>query len=390
MSLFFGRRRPEARAISYQDVWSRGGDVSSLNSSSINTALRLAPVFSATRLLADQFAAAPLRAYRESADGSKQKLPKQPNLFVRPSESVGLFAWKYQAITSCLLRGNTYGVITSLDANGWPSAITWLNPDKVEVVESLRMPPEYYYDGREMDPRSVVHIPGYVVAGSVVGLSPLAAFKVNIETGLRAQDFGNDWFKNGAVPGGILRNTAQTVSAETAAVARDRFKAATRGRELFVTGSDWDYNALSVPADEARFIETLKLTATQFANIYGVPPERIGGETGSSMTYGNREQDSLDLVTFGLRPWFVRFEDALTALMPRPQYAKFNIDAIVRADLLTRMQAHEIATRVGIETTTEARDVEDRPPLTDVERQEWLDNYRTTSAIDTPPKGGTP
>ena len=122
----------------------------------------------------------------------------------------------------------------------------------------------------------------------------------------------------------------------------------------------------------------------------GLPSAMMLRETGSSMTYGNREQDSLDLVTFGLRPWFVRFEDALTALMPRPQYAKFNIYAIVRADLLTRMQAHEIATRVGIETTTEARDVEDRPPLTDVERQEWLDNYRTTSAIDTPPKGGTP
>ena len=49
MSLFFGRR-PESRAISYGDVWSRGGDVSSLSSSSINSALRLAPVF--TRKLA--------------------------------------------------------------------------------------------------------------------------------------------------------------------------------------------------------------------------------------------------------------------------------------------------------------------------------------------------
>lgn len=378
MSLLFGRR-PEARAISYGDVWSRGGDVSSLSATSINSALRLAPVYSSTRLLADQFAAAPLRAYRMAPDGSKSKMPRQPNLFVSPSPTVGLFAWKYQAITSCLLRGNTTGVITSLDANGWPSAITWLNPDEVTIDESGRAP-EFYYQGRMLDPATVVHIPGYVVAGSIVGLSPLAAFKTVIETGLRAQDFGNDWFKNGAVPGGILRNTAQTINADSATVAKQRFKAASRGRDVFVTGSDWDFTAIGVPADEARFIETLKLTATQVANIYGVPPERVGGETGSSMTYGNREQDSLDLVTFGLRPWLVRFEESLTALMPRPQYAKFNIDAIVRADLETRMRAHEIALRNGIETNSEARDVEDRPPLTDAERTAWLTNYRPSPA----------
>ena len=107
------------------------------------------------------------------------------------------------------------------------------------------------------------------------------------------------------------------------------------------------------------------------------------------MTYGNREQDSLDLVTFGLRPWLVRFEESLTALLPRPQYAKFNIDAIVRADLETRMRSHAIALAAGIETNAEARDVEDRPPLTDTERQEWLDNYRTQSS-PVPPKGGNP
>lgn len=387
MSLLFGRRA-EARAINYGDVWSRGGDVSSLSVSSINSALRLAPVFASTRLLADQFAAAPLRAYRLSPDGSKAKLPRQPALFTAPDASVGVFAWKYQAITSCLLRGNTTGVITALDVNGWPSSVVWLNPDKVTFDETGKLP-EFFYDGRHLERSSVVHIPGYVVAGSIVGMSPLAAFKTTIEMGLRAQDFGNDWFKNGAVPGGILKNTAQTITADTADTARQRFKAATRGRELFVTGSDWDYSTLSVPADEARFIETLKLTSTQIANIYGVPPERVGGETGSSMTYGNREQDSLDLVTFGLRPWLVRFEESLTALLPRPQYAKFNIDAIVRADLETRMRSHAIALAAGIETNAEARDVEDRPPLTDTERQEWLDNYRTQSS-PVPPKGGNP
>jgi len=388
MSVFF--RREEQRAISYGDVWARGGDTTSLTASSIQQALTLAPVWASVRLIADQFAAAPLRAFRETADGAKQKLPSQPALFTNPSANVSVFAWKYQAITSCLLHGNTVGVILQVDRYGFPSQVEWLNPNRVEIHEDGDRA-EFYYEGHHLNRASVVHIPGFSTPGQVAGVSPLKAWSKMIETGLRAQDFGRDWFKNGAVPGGILKNTAQTVAPDVAAAARERFKAATRGRDLFVTGSDWDYSTLSVPADEARFIETLKLTATQIANVYGVPPERVGGETGSSMTYGNREQDSLDLVTFALRPWFVRFEETFTTLLPRPQYARFNIDAMVRADLETRMRAHEIALNIGVETLDEARGIEDRPPLTDAERQQWLDNFRKTTADSVAAsKGGNP
>lgn len=373
MSLLFGRKSPEVRGA-LQDLFARGGINDPLNASTIDSALSLAPVYASVRLLADQFAAAPLRAFRQAPDGSREKLAKQPQLMVSPSAHVSAFTWKYQAITSVLLRGNAFGYVTSMDAAGWPTSIEWLHPDHVEVDESATVP-VFYFDGRPLDRMRVVHVPGFAVAGSCVGVSPLRAFTTTIETGLRAQNFGRDWFKNGAVPGGILKNTAQAIEPETAQAARERFKVATQGRELFVTGADWDYSPLSVPADEARFIETLKLTATQIANVYGVPPERVGGETGSSMTYGNREQDSLDLVTFALRPWFVRFEEALTALTPRPQYVRFNDDAIVRADLITRMQAHEIALRIGLETNDEGRAIEDRPPLTDDERQRWQDDY---------------
>lgn len=378
MSLFFGRRA-EVRSTSYQDIWGRGGDVASVEAAAIDTALSLMPVYACVRLIADQFAAAPLRAFRLSSDGTKQQVTTQPRLITAPSATVGVFSWKYQAITSLLLRGNAYGLITSTDANGWPTGIEWLHPDFVRVDETGPMP-MYFYNGHPLDPSTVFHVPAFILPGSVCGVSPLRLWVTSIETGLRAQDFGNDWFKNGAVPGGILKNTQQTVTADVAEAAKSRFKAATRGRELFVTGSDWDYSTLAVPADEARFIETLKLTATQVANVYGVPPERVGGDSGSSMTYGNREQDSLDLVAFTLRPWFARFEEALTAAMPRPQYARFNIDAIVRADLKTRMEAHEIALRNGLETNDEGRALEDRPPLTDAERIAWLTNYRPSPA----------
>jgi hypothetical protein len=56
------------------------------------------------------------------------------------------------------------------------------------------------------------------------------------------------------------------------------------------------------------------------------------------------------------------------------------MDAGIRADTLTRMQAHEIALRTGIETQDEARAVEDKPPLTPDEAAAWLNAYRPTQS----------
>jgi phage portal protein BeeE len=90
----------------------------------------------------------------------------------------------------------------------------------------------------------------------------------------------------------------------------------------------------------------------------------IGGETGTSLTYSTVELNSLNFVTYTLRPWLVRLEEALSAVMPQPQFCRFNVDALLRADTLTRYQAHEIAIRSGFLTTDEVRLMEDRKPLT--------------------------
>lgn len=70
----------------------------------------------------------------------------------------------------------------------------------------------------------------------------------------------------------------------------------------FVSGKDWEWTSTQVPADDAGVIETMKATARQVAAIYGVPPEMIGGETGSSLTSSTVEQNLLNFATLTLRP----------------------------------------------------------------------------------------
>jgi phage portal protein BeeE len=101
-----------------------------------------------------------------------------------------------------------------------------------------------------------------------------------------------------------------------------------------------------------------------------VQPELIGGESGGSLTYANVEQRALDFLTFGLRPWLVRLEVGLSALLSSTTTVKFNAAALVRTDLLTRYQAHESAIRAGWKLRSEVRDLEDLPPIAGIDDTE--------------------
>jgi hypothetical protein len=56
-------------------------------------------------------------------------------------------------------------------------------------------------------------------------------------------------------------------------------------------------------------------------------------------------------------------ETKFSQMMPARQFVKFNIDAMIRTDLLSRYQAHEIAIRSGWRNPDEIRALEDLPPI---------------------------
>ena len=89
----------------------------------------------------------------------------------------------------------------------------------------------------------------------------------------------------------------------------------------------------------------------------------IAADSGNSLTYANVEQRHLSLLKYAVGPWLVRLETALTDLVPRGAYVKFNAGGLLRTDLKTRYESYEIALRAGFLTVAEVRELEDREPL---------------------------
>ncbi|MET7514065.1 phage portal protein [Streptomyces sp. NPDC005480] len=348
--------------------WSSGGPTSSAYSE--QRALSLIPVFASVRILASSVASLPVQLYRRNGL-NREPVSYIPQLLFKPAVVDDLYQWLQKCVISLALRGNAYGLITQRDDLGFPTMVEWLNPDDVWVDELHPTRPVYYWQGREVPAADIIHIPWIVLPGKVVGLSPMAYFASTIGHGLKATEYGLSWFDNGGTPPATMKNSQKTITPQESEEISNRLSASMRSRKPLVFGSDWDFTALQVSPEESQFVETMRLNASQIAAIYGVPPTKVGGDSGGSMTYANVEQEGIDFVTFTLRPWLVLLEGRLSALMPGREFVKFNVDALLRTSLLDRYTAHGLALAQGWRSRDEIRGLEELPPLPDGQGQTY-------------------
>jgi HK97 family phage portal protein len=324
-------------------------------------ALRLSAVWACVRLLSDTISTLPVDVYRK---GDPDKQIPTPALLQQPSDAFGLIEWLHAVMSSLALRGNAYGIIVErTGAAGWPSQVELLNPDAVSVSRSEQGRIGYQIGGVEYAREDVFHVRAFTMPGSLVGLSPVEYARQSIGVGLAAEQFGARFFGDNATPSGLLISKG-ALSAESADKIKSRWRAAHQGRrDLAVLSGDVEFHPITISPNESQFVETQRFTVAQIARLFGVPPEMIGGEAGGSLTYANVEQRALDFTTFALGPWVARIEAALSSLLPRGQVVKLNTGALLRTDLLSRYQAHEIGLRAGFLTVDEVRDLENRSPL---------------------------
>ena len=362
-------RRPEKRVIdTYPMPWNYGGPLPG-NAIDQNTALSLVPVYAATRIIAQDLSTLPLQAYRK-VDDERIPMPSLPALFAQLVNSGQLQPWLFRCVTSLALRGNAYGLYIARDGFELPTAIEWLNPSEMTVDESTGVP-KWYWRGRFVPSEDLLHIPWFSLPGQAQGLSPISAFAVTMNTGLHAQGYANDSFEGGGVAVGTFQNTAAEVSQEKANTIKSRLSNAIRTRETVVYGKDWTYNPIGISPKDAQLVESQRMTANLIAAVYGVRPEKVGGDAGSSLTYATVEQNQLEYTTSTLRFWAELLEGHFFGLLPQRQYVKFNLDAIVRPDLKTRWEVHEIRRRIGAANIDEIRALEDEPPLPDGQGQDY-------------------
>jgi HK97 family phage portal protein len=355
-------RPQEARSISFQDVWGAGEPWAPDGSYGPLDAIKLSAVIACIDLRAKTIGQLPLNAYRAGAGGVPELVPTQPQLIAAPSR-LPRSQWLRQMSVSRDLYGNAFGAIIGRDAAGWPTAVEWLDPASVVVRERSTLGrPEVTYNGAAFPYSDLLVVPGFPMPGSAFGISPLERSGL-VELSHRAQEFGRDWFRNGAVPSTVISADVE-LDAATATRIRDAAVAAWRKRRPAVLGSGLKVEHVKVNAEESQFLGTMRQVQADICQVFGVPPEKIGvASSGSSVTYANREQQVQQFLVDGINADLVLIQEVLGAAIPAGQFVRINTGALLRSDLTARYASYQVALDAGFLTLDEVRELEERPPI---------------------------
>lgn len=333
------------------------------------SALGLPAVYRCRSINADTVSSTPLDCMKKT-DSGRASYPK-PRWMESPNDMMEFGEFVGQMQDSLEADGNAYA-LRAVTSGGQLAGLYPLNP---ALVTPERLPSgRLAYDIAQTNDvptrvhaNEMLHIRGFTPAGEVRGISPIAALKQAIGLGLAAQKFGAQFFGNGANLSGLIEHPGPDPGEEKANRVKEAFSRKHGGLEkaqavgILFGGAKWV--PMSVKPEEAQFLETRKFNAVEIAAAYGVPSWLVTDAEGAKGYVTGLYATMYMWLLTGINPRFVRWERALTALLPPNVYAKFNRNSFLAMDPTERAEFYAAGLRDRWMVPNEAREKEDMDPM---------------------------
>lgn len=363
-------RTLEHRDVSFQSVWGSGGPWSggSKTASGVpvseEKSLQLTTVYACVSLVSEVIGSLPWDVVR-SRGGVREEVAK-PAWMEQPNPRQWDVDFKQRTVASLLLWGNSNTYVVR-DSTGNPLEVWPLHPGDVRLEES-KSRPRWFLRDEPLADHEMLHIPAFGVPGTIKGLSPIGAARQAVGLGLAAEQYGASFFGNGAHPSGVLQSEHNLTDEQAAALSAS-WKAThggvNRSNLPAVLEGGLTWKAISVPPEEAQFLQTREFQRSEICGLYRVPPHMIG-DVSSSTSWGTGiEQQSIGFVVYTLTPWIARLERAFSSLLPRGQQVKINVNGLLRGDMQGRAEFYTALRNLGSLSANEIRAHEDMPPIED-------------------------
>jgi HK97 family phage portal protein len=311
--LFKARDKPHVSdAVSSAPVFYMG---TSVTGKPVNerTALQTTVVYACVRIIAETIASLPLHVYH-NLDRGKERAPTHPLyplLHDAPNPEMTSFVFRECLMSHLLLWGNAYAQIIR-DGRGRVLSLYPLLPDRMTPDRDTKGRLFYIYqkDGQVhyLSPEDVLHIPGLGFDG-ILGHSPIALARNAIGLNIAAEEYGGKFFANGANPSGILTTPGVIKDPEKVRSAWSKAYSGANAHKVAVLEENLHYERISIPNNEAQFLETRKFQIEEICRIFQVPPHLVASL--DRATFSNIESQSISFVVHTIRPWLVRWEQAL-------------------------------------------------------------------------------
>ncbi len=337
------------------------------------SAMRIAAVYACVRVISETISTLPLFTYRETARGREKASddPAYQILHLKPNAITTSSQLRAMLAAHLCLNGNAYCEILR-DSKGALRGLWPINPAAVSVKLTESGSLEYHIStlkGQVVLPsEDMLHFRGLVLdPGNPVGLSPISYARETLGAEMAARRYSAEFYRNGAAPGVVLM-TEKRLDPDIMERLRVGWKIAygreggnRRGTAILEEGLKAE--KLSLSQEDSQFIETRKLSRSEIAGIFRVPPHMIGDL--DKATFSNIEHQSLQFVRDCIRPLCVSFEQELNAkLFPRGDlFAEHVLDGLLRGDTKSRYEGYAIARQWGWMSANDIRALENLNPI---------------------------
>lgn len=338
--------------------------------SSYRGAMSIPAAWRATLILSDIIGGVPWDAYRTIGDEPVEILnPKPPVLYQPNPPDTSVVTMSSMAI-DLINQGNAIGLVATRNTFGWPTSYYAVPANLVysrritqAMWSSLPIGQIEYRVGQLIfGPNDVIHIKGPCEPGATRGMAVL-------EYHMRTLTLAHEQIEQASaqttgIPTAVLKSTAPDMNQGKADALKAKWMDAQRTRTVAVLNATTEFESIAWDPEKMQMMEGRTFTNGEIALIYGVPASKLNAaQPGSSLTYTNVESASIDLLRESCGGHLARFEAELSRHMPRGTVAKANLDARLRADTKTRYEAHQIGINAGFLLKSEARALEDLPPV---------------------------
>ncbi len=331
------------------------------------TAMGVSTVLSCMRILTGTLASLPLILYRRLGRGKERASDDRlyRKLHDAPNRYQTSFEWREMMEGHALLRGKAYSEIV-YGPDYEVDQLIPLHPDRVTETWLPSGRPRYEYRERNGGVRTLLWEQVFRLQGPM-GLSVISAARETIGLAAAAESFGAKMFGSRPMLAGVLSHPAKLSPEAAKRIAAD-FREANAGptnwHRVAVLEEGMNWQNIGMTAEDAQFLETRKYQKEEIASLFGVPLVLLQAMEKSTSWGSGIEQLMLGFVTITERPRLVAWEQTISRdLVPDPDlFVEFNLDALLRGDLKTRYEAHQIAINCGILNVNEVREIENLNP----------------------------
>jgi len=336
--------------------------------------LRLSTVWACARLISETISTLPLGLYQRTSNGrvSATGHSLYNLIHARPNaDSTAAVFWEAM-IASMLLRGNGFAEKKYL-GNRLVS-LEFLVPHRLYVSRDASGRRHYRYTDlagkqREIPEQRIFRIPGFTLDGDW-GVSAIEYGASVFGSALAATAAANSTFEKGLAPTVAFKvdRVLKPEQRDDFRKSVERFSGALHAGKTITMEAGMDAKVIGIPPKDAQLIESRQFSVEEICRWFRVPPHMVGHTTNSTSWGTGIEQQMIGFLTFTLRPWLTRIEQAIAKdlLSPVDQtkyYAEFAVEGLLRADSAARAQYESMMVNNGIMTRDEVRRLENLPPM---------------------------